>query len=200
MTEVPVTLYKDGRDRPPHLRRWRDGWRHLRFMLLHAPNWLFIYPGLSIVFVASMIGILLLRGPIRIGVANLDVHSLLAMSFMVILGIQIIFTGCFAKVYAHLIGVLPSTTPFVLRLRKFSLEKLLVVAIIIGIVGMTIFADTFYYWYSAGFPDLDYKLTMRRIIPAFTLITVAGQAIFNGFMFSMLFLKTSRTVGENIYD
>ena len=72
MTEVPITLYKDGRDRPPHLRRWHDGWRHLRFMLLHAPNWLFIYPGIAIVAISLVLGILLTRGQVRIGPADLD--------------------------------------------------------------------------------------------------------------------------------
>ena len=200
MTEVPVTLYKDGRDRPPHLRRWRDGWRHLRFMLLHAPTWLFTYPGIGLLTIALILGMMLLRGPVRIGPANLDVHTLLTMAFMAMLGIQTIFTGLFANLYAHLIGILPTTTPFIKRLQKFSLEKLLVIALVIGLAGFTIFAVTFWDWYTAGFPELDYRVTMRRIIPALTLIAIAGQAIFNGFMFSMLFLKTSSALGRNISE
>ena len=200
MTEVPVTLYKDGRDRPPHLRRWRDGWRHLRFMLLHAPTWLFTYPGIGLLTIALILGMMLLRGPVRIGPANLDVHTLLTMAFMAMLGIQTIFTGLFANLYAHLIGILPTTTPFIKRLQKFSLEKLLVIALVIGLAGFTIFAVTFWDWYTAGFPELDYRVTMRRIIPALTLIAIAGQAIFNGFMFSMLFLKTSSAPGKNISE
>ncbi len=200
MTEVPITLYKDGRDRRPHLRRWRDGWRHLRFMLLHAPTWLFIYPGLALVLIASILAIILLRGTVRIGSANLDVHSLLTMAFMAVLGIQAIFTGLFANLYAHLVGILPTTSPYIKRLRRFSLEKLLVIALALGFAGLTIFGVTFWDWYSAGFPDLDYRVTMRRMIPALTLITISAQAIFNGFMLSMLFIKTSSPIGKNIND
>jgi glycosyltransferase involved in cell wall biosynthesis len=200
MTEVPITLYKDGRDRRPHLRRWRDGWRHLRFMLLHAPTWLFIYPGLALVLIASILAIMLLRGPVSIGSANLDVHSLLTMAFMTILGIQAIFTGLFANLYAHLVGILPTTSPYMERLRRFSLEKLLVIASALGFAGLTIFGVTFWDWYSAGFPDLDYRVTMRRIIPALTLVTISGQAFFNGFLLSLLFFKTSSPLGKGISE
>jgi len=200
MTEVAITLHKDGRDRPPHLRRWRDGWRHLRFMLLHAPTWLFIYPGIALVSTASILGLLLLRGTVHIGAANLDVHTLLIMAFMIILGIQIILTGLFANLYAHFVGILPATTPFIERLRRFSLEKLLLVALAIGLVGFTVFISTFWDWYFAHFPELDYRVTMRRLIPALTLMTIAVQAIFNGFMFSMLFIRTSSTLGKNINE
>jgi hypothetical protein len=197
ITEVPITLYKDGRGRPPHLRRWRDGWRHLRFMLLYAPTWLFTYPGIALVCTASILGMLLLRGPVHIGAANLDVHTLLTMAFLAILGIQAIFTGLFASLYAHLIGILPINTAYVERLRKLSLEKLLAVSLVLGIAGLIIFSTTFWGWYSDGFPNLDYRVTMRRVIPALTLMTISGQAIFNGFMLSVLFLKTSGAVRGN---
>jgi hypothetical protein len=198
ITEVPITLHKDGRGRPPHLRRWRDGWRHLRFMLLYAPTWLFTYPGLALVITASILGMLLLRGPVHVGAANLDVHTLLTMAFLAILGIQTIFTGLFANLYAHLIGILPINATFVERLQKLSLEKLLVVSLVLGLAGFTIFLTTFWDWYAAGFPELDYRVTMRRVIPALTLMTISGQAIFNGFMLSVLFLKTSGTVRRNV--
>jgi hypothetical protein len=93
MTEVPVTLHKDGRNRPPHLRRWRDGWRHLRFMLLHSPNWLFTTPGALLVAAGAAGEAILGRGMVRVGDAVVDVHSLLVMAFLLILGMQMIFTG-----------------------------------------------------------------------------------------------------------
>lgn len=190
MTEVPITLYKDGRDRPPHLRRWRDGWRHLRFMLLHAPNWLFIYPGLAIVAVATILGILLTRGQVHIGTANLDVHSLLTMAFMAILGIQVIYAGLFANFYARLIGILPTTPAYLERLKKFSLEKLLLVFLAIGLAGFGLFAVNLWDWYARSFPALDVGVTMRQVVPALTLMTIGVQGIFNCFMFSLLLLKT----------
>lgn len=198
MTEVPITFHKDSRNRPPHLRRWRDAWRHLRFMLLHAPNWLFIYPGIALVLFASVLGLMILRGTVRVGTANLDVHSLITMAFMIIIGIQAIFTGIFAHLYAHLTGILPTTPKFISHLKRFSLEKLLLIALAFGICGAVIFIATFWSWYSAGFPDLDYRTNMRRVITGLTFIAIAGEMILNGFMFSMLFIKTSGAMGKNI--
>jgi glycosyltransferase involved in cell wall biosynthesis len=198
--EVPITLHRDGRSRPPHLRRWRDGWRHLRFMLLHAPTWLFVYPGLFLVLIATFLGTMILRGPVRLGSANLDVHSLLTMSFLLILGVQTIFAGLFANLYGHIIGILPTSTPFIKRLKRFSLEKLLVIAVITGVAGFAIFLDTFLGWSSSGYPELDYRITMRRVIPALTLMAISSQAIVNGFMFSMLFLKTKSVHCRNLNE
>jgi glycosyltransferase involved in cell wall biosynthesis len=200
MAEVPITLYKDGRDRPPHLRRWHDGWRHLRFMLLHAPNWLFIYPGIAIVVISLVLGILLTRGQVRIGPADLDLHSLLTMSFMSIVGIQVIYAGLFTNLYAHLIGLLPTTSIFIERLKKFSLEKFLVLFGVVGLSGLVMFLANFWDWYSRGFPALDTDVTMRQIVPALTLITIGIQGFFNCFMFSMLFLKTKATDDTRLKD
>jgi len=200
LAEVPVTLYRDGRNRAPHLRPWRDGWRHLRFMLLHAPNWLFIYPGLALVLVSFILGIALLLGPVQIGRANLDIHSLLTMSFMAVLGIQCLFAGLFANLYAHLVGILPSDTRFIRRLKRFSLEKFLALFAILGLAGLALFLHSFWQWYAGGFPALDARVTMRLVVPALTLITIAGQGVFNCFMFSMLFLKTKSSAGSFIID
>jgi len=200
MTEVPITLHKDGRNRPPHLRRWHDGWRHLRFMLLHAPDWLFIYPGIAIVLTSFVLGVLLTRGQVKIGPANLDLHSLLTTSFMAIVGIQVIYAGLYTNLYAHLIGLLPTTSTFIERLKKFSLEKFLVVFGGIVLIGLAIFLDNFWDWYTRGFPALDTYVTMRRIVPALTLITVGIQGIFNCFMFSILFLKTKAIDNTSIKD
>lgn len=200
MTEVPVTLYKDGRNRPPHLRRWHDGWRHLRFMLLHAPNWLFVYPGTALVLTAFILGIVLILGQVRIGTANLGVHSLLTMAFMAIVGIQVIYAGLFINLYAHLIGLLPTTSKFIERLKRFSLEKFLLAFGLVGLTGMGIFIFNFWNWYSKGYPALDVYVTMRQVVPALTLMTISVQGIFNCFMFSILFLKTRNQEGLAIKD
>jgi hypothetical protein len=169
-------------------------------MLLHAPNWLFIYPGTVIVVLAFFLGLLLLRGPVQIGSANLDVHSLVTMSFLVILGIQTIFAGLFVKLYAHVVGILPSTSQFTERLKRFSLERFLVFFVFLGITGLALFIASFMGWYSAGFSDLDTRTTMRHVIPALTLLTISGQGIFNCFMFSVLFLKTKTQYETAIKD
>ncbi len=190
MTEVPITLYRDGRGRPPHLRPWRDGWRHLRFMLLHSPKWLFIIPGLIFMFFGALGEGILMQGMVRIGGATLDVHSLLVMSFMVLLGGQMLFAGIFAKLYTYIAGILPYDEKFDRTIRRLTLEKLLIVSLIMGLTGLGVLTHVIWKWYEAGFPALNYQVTMRRVIPALTLIAISVQGIVNGFMLSVLFLKT----------
>ncbi len=196
MTEVPITLHKDGRSRPPHLRRWRDGWRHLRFMLLHSPNWLFTFPGIVLVLAGAVGETILARGMIRIGNAVLDVHSLLVMAFLLILGMQMFFTGIYANVYTRTVGILPWNDRFDRLVRKLTLEKLLLVSLVLGAIGFAgVFANT-WSWYSQGFPPLDYRLTMRKLVPSLTMLMVAAQGIFNGFMLSILFLDHGKNDGR----
>ncbi|MCK7495033.1 MAG: hypothetical protein MZW92_31090 [Comamonadaceae bacterium] len=107
MTEIPVTLFRDGRSRPPHLKRWSDGWRHLRFMLLHSPRWLFLYPGITMILVGLTGELILMQGMYTIGDVSFDVHTLLVMAFVLILGFQTICTGIFARLYCFLSGILP---------------------------------------------------------------------------------------------
>jgi glycosyltransferase involved in cell wall biosynthesis len=190
--EVPITLHRAGRSRPPHLRPWRDGWRHLRFMLLHAPTWLFTYPGLAMAIAGILGELLLYPGMVQVGAAKLDVHTMLVMAFLAILGVQVFFTGLFARLYSSLHGILPSDEKFERFLRRLTLEKLLIAALILGLLGFIGLFNTSRGWWQAGFPELDYQVTMRRLIPSLTLIAFAVQGAFNGFMLSILFLKTSK--------
>lgn len=189
ITEVPITLYKDGRSRPPHLRRWRDGWRHLRFMLLHSPFWLFILPGIIMALLGLVGGLILMQGPLIIGKVGFDVHSLIVMGFLLILGIQTIFVGFFAKIYAHNSGILPYDDRLFKVISKFSLEKLLILSLIIGIIGVAGFIYSVYGWYEVGFAQLNYQITMRQLLPSLCLISISIQGIFNSFMLSTLMMK-----------
>ncbi|HUL00139.1 MAG TPA: glycosyltransferase family 2 protein, partial [Nitrospirota bacterium] len=192
MTEVPVTLYKDGRSRSPHLRRWRDGWRHLRFMLLHSPTWLFTIPGLVMTAVGVFGQMLLYRGMVQIGTVKLDVHTMLVMSFLSVVGAQVVFTGTFVRLYSSLHGILPYDQKFEKSIKRFTLEKLLIAALVLGLLGLGGFLYTLWGWYQLGFSELNYEVTMRRLIPSLTLMALAIQGIFNGFMLSILFLKTNK--------
>jgi glycosyltransferase involved in cell wall biosynthesis len=192
MTEIPITLYRDGRSRPPHLRRWRDGWRHLRFMLLHAPTWLFTLPGLAMVIIGILGQLLLYHGMVQVGTAKLDVHTMLVMAFLSVLGAQMVFTGLFARLYSSLHGILPYDEKFEKTIRRLTLEKLLIASLVLGLLGVGGFLYTIREWYMANFSDLNYQVTMRQLIPSLTLIAFAVQGIFNGFMLSILFLKTSK--------
>jgi len=189
MTEVPITLYKDGRSRPPHLRRWRDGWRHLRFMLLHSPFWLFILPGIFMSLMGTIGLLILMQGPLTIGKVGFDVHSLIVMGFLLILGIQTIFTGFFVKIYAHNSGILPYDDRLFKLISRFSLEKLLLLSVAIGSVGMAGFIFSVYGWYQVGFAELNYQITMRQLVPSLCLISISIQGIFNSFMLSTLMMK-----------
>lgn len=194
MTEVPITLYKDGRSRPPHLKPWRDGWRHLRFMLLHSPNWLFILPGMIFLTLSLFSIATLSRGMISVGRANLSIHTLLVTAFAVILSVQLIFTGIFANIYSRLSGLLPFNERFDRLIRRFTLERLLIVSFALGLAGLVGLIRTTWNWYAAGFPELNAVTTMRQLIPSLTLIAISVQGIFNGFMLSILFVKTSKPV------
>jgi len=166
ITEVPITYYKAGRSRPPHLRRWRDGWRHLRFMLLHSPFWLFIVPGIIMTLIGSIGMVALIPGPIIIkGNIGFDVHTLLVMAFLTILGFQTIFVGFFAKIYAHNSGILPYNDRLFKIIKRFSLEELLIASLLIGVIGVAGVIWSVYGWYEVGFKELNYQVTMRKLVP-----------------------------------
>jgi hypothetical protein len=190
ISEVPITLYKDGRSRAPHLKRWHDGWRHLRFMLLHAPTWLFIIPGILMLTLGLAGELALVQGPLPVNGVTLDVHSMLVMAFVLILGVQVLFTGVFATMFSHIVGILPYNERFHRRVSFFTFKKLLVASSILGFFGLYGFLYTFFKWYQVDFAALNYQETLRYLIPSLTLISVAIQGVFNGFMLSLLFLKT----------
>jgi len=188
--EVPITLYKDGRSRPPHLKPWRDGWRHLRFMLLHAPFWLFIVPGIALIAVGLLGQCILYQGMIHLGAVRLDVHTLLVSAILIILGAQAFFSGVFVRLYSTLAGILPFDERFDRTVRRFTLEKLLIFCLVLLIIGGGGFLTTLADWYQTGLGDLNYQITMRRLIPFLTLIALSIQGMFNGFMLSILFIRT----------
>jgi hypothetical protein len=197
MTEVPITLYRDGRDRLPHLRRWRDGWRHLRFMLMHSPHWLFIFPGMLLAASGMLGEMKLMNGIIQIGSAMLDVQTMIVLSFMLISGVQMLFTGLMADIYSHTSGVFPYTGKYLKSIKGLTLEKLLLLAILVGGVGGAGFGGVLWEWYKTGFGALDFEMTMRQLIPSMALITISGQCIFNGFMLSVLLMPTKSSF--NLY-
>jgi glycosyltransferase involved in cell wall biosynthesis len=187
IVEVPTTLAKDGRRRPPHLKPWRDGWRHLRFMLLYSPRWLFLYPGLALMVVGAILGALLLPGPLMLGASvGLDVHSLLFAFAAIQLGFQgVAFAFC-ARVYAFNEGLLPADPTLERLLHRFTLETGLTVGavlLVLGLVGALFAVGT---WSRAGFGQLDAGQTLRTAIPSATAICLGGQIVLTSFLFSFL--------------
>lgn len=189
ISEVPTTLRKDGRSRPPHLRPWRDGWRHLRFMLLYSPNWLFFYPGVVLLALGLLISAWLLPGPKRVGGVELDIHTLLYAGLAVILGAQAIGFAVFSKVFAAAEGLLPESH----RLRAFnrwaSLETGLVVGGLLTVGGGAAAALAVYRWAAGGFGPLHPSSTLRTALPAVLALSLGVQALMWSFFLSVLRLR-----------
>jgi hypothetical protein len=192
ITEVPTTLKKDGRSRPPHLRSWRDGWRHLRFLLLFSPRWLFFLPGIVIGAVGLVIGAIVETGPVKIGDVTFDVDTLVAASAMVVIGFQAVLFWLFTQVYAGAEGFLPHEPNVQRLLAKLSLERGLVTGAAIGVAGLVGLIFSLTYWHANKFGQLNYDHALRLMIPSATALILSCQLILGTFFLSILGIKQTR--------
>jgi hypothetical protein len=201
ITEVPTTLAKDGRSRPPHLRTWRDGWRHLRFLLLFSPRWLFFIPGIVIFALGLIIGGATAIGPITIGAVQFDVDAMVAAAGMVIIGFQSILLWLFARVYASSEGFLPDSPNADKILSRISLERMLILGGTTGLAGLFGSIFSLISWQANGFGHLNYEHALRLMVPSATALVLSCQAIFGCFFLSILGIKqTKRTaIGSEIH-
>jgi glycosyltransferase involved in cell wall biosynthesis len=186
IAEVPTTLSPDRRGRPPHLRTWRDGWRHLRFMLLYSPRWLFLYPGIALMSVGAMLGFWLLPGPRTVGSIIFDVHTMVYGAAFVLLGFQSIAFAVFTKVFAISAGLLPADLNLNKLFRYVTLEVGLAIGAALIIIGVVISALAVGIWQSHHFGPLDYSHTMRMVIPAALFLILGAQTVFSSFFLSVL--------------
>jgi glycosyltransferase involved in cell wall biosynthesis len=191
MAEVPITLHPDGRSRPPHLRPWRDGWRHLRFMLIYSPRWLFLVPGLVLAALGAGVGIMLSPAPIIFGGAKLEVGALIVAAMSLIVGVQLVAFAFFSKVFAIGEGLLPDDSKFSRLFRFFTLEKGLLTGLATLLAGFGTLAWAVWQWVQAGFGDLPYEANLRRLVIAATLIVVGLQIVSASFFLSVLGMKTT---------
>lgn len=186
VTEVPTTLSKDGRSRAPHLRTWRDGWRHLRFLLLFSPRWLFFYPGLFLMGGGAIL-MLLLFGETRqvMGVA-FGVHTMMYGSLSTVVGFQLISFALLSKVYAHSISLVPINKKMSTLIDSLTVEK----GLALGLGGITMGLFGTYYalekWSSGAFGALDPVVMMRIVIPSSTAITLGVMTVFLSFFINVL--------------
>jgi glycosyltransferase involved in cell wall biosynthesis len=192
IAEVPTTLAKDGRSRPPHLHTWRDGWRHLRFLLLFAPRWLFFVPGLLLLVAGLVIGGAVLPHAFSIGSVKFDVDTLVAASAMVVIGFQAVLFWLFTQVYAGAEGFLPEEPRVQQILGKLSLERGLIAGALIGLAGLAGLIFSFLYWRGQGYHGLNYEHSLRLMIPSVTALIVSGQVIFGTFFLSILGIRHTR--------
>ena len=144
IAEVPTALHPDGRGRPSHLRSWRDGWRHLRLLLLFSPRWLFLYPGLALLFTGIVLTTLLYFSPLRLGAAGLDIHSMLYASAAALLGLQLCLFALFARTAAQVAGLLPRNATLERLLRLLYLERGLLLGLALALAGFLWSAAAFW--------------------------------------------------------
>jgi glycosyltransferase involved in cell wall biosynthesis len=190
IAEVPITLHPDGRSRPPHLKPWRDGWRHLRFMLLYSPRWLFLMPGLALFFLGMMGMLALVAARMRLNGVAFDVGTLLMAGMAAVIGFQLVTFAFFTKVFAIAEGLLPEDPKFAGIFRVFTLEKGIVAGILVSLTGFACLIHAVWLWRQIGYGELPYAENLRRLIPAATFLILGVQTIFSSFFMSVLGLKT----------
>ncbi len=191
ISEVPVTLHPDGRSRPPHLKPWRDGWRHLRFMLIYSPRWLFLAPGLFLSALGVILAAALSVNDIKIGGVQLNVGTLMTACMAVVVGFQLVAFAFFTKVFAIAEGLLPEDPRLARIFKIFTLEKGIAAGLIVFLAGTILLLRAVWLWEQADFGPLpSTEENLRRLIPAATLMILGIQGVFSSFFMSVLGLKT----------
>ena len=186
ITEVPTTLSPDGRSTPPHLRTFSDGWRHLRFLMIYCPRWLFLYPGLFLLLLGTISMCVLSAGQVTLGSVRFGIHTLLFMAGCVIVGLQIVIFKLLTDVYALNHDYIVLTEKQQKRLRKISVEKCLVGGCLLVLTGAVMAVIALNRWASSGYGDLIPESMMRLTIPSWTLIILGLQVISCGCFMGVL--------------
>lgn len=187
ITEVPTHLYPDGRSRRPHLRPWRDGWRHLRLLLMFSPRWLFLYPGLFFMLLGSISMAALIYQPITINGVNFDIHTMLFSGLSMVVGLQAISFAVFAKYIADVQQKISNQTAnFLPFLKLFTLERGLIVGLILILLGASGAGYSLWFWQQHAFGPLIPTQMMRILIPSVTSLILGMQAMFGSFFMSIL--------------
>ena len=193
IAEVPTTLKKDGRSRPPHLRPWRDGWRHLRFMLLYSPRWLFLYPG-ALLFAGGFAGLIgLAFRPWTVGHVTFDVHTMVYAMLALLLGFQGISFALTSKIYATQVGLVPPNPTMTRLFQYVTLETGLVVGAGVFAAGLALSLYAVWRWSQAGFGALDPVGMLRLVVPGAGAMALGVQVMLLSFFLSILGLPIATT-------
>ena len=192
IAEVPTTLSPDGRSRPPHLRSWRDGWRHLRFLLLFSPRWLFLYPGVGLMALGAAIMVWLLPAPRTIAGVTFDFHTLFYASLAVVVGFHSALFYVFARVYGMREGLAPPDERFLRITGALTLEAGLLAGLVLLSLGVGLAFFAVSAWNQAAFGVLPPGYAMRLVIPSGTCILLAFQTAYGAFFLSVLELRSRR--------
>ncbi len=189
ISEVPITLHPDGRSGTPHLRTWRDGWRHLRFLLLLSPRWTLFVPGGVLMATGGVLGGLVLLGPFRMGSVTLDVHTLIAATLALLTGYQAVTTAAAARIYAVEEEIGPPAPGYERLFETFTLERGLAVGALLVLAGLALVGGLLWQWQAVGFGPLDLEQTLRPMIVGAALVALGIQTLCMSFVYSMLGIK-----------
>lgn len=193
--EVPTVLSPAGRSRPPHLRSWRDGWRHLRFLLIMSPRWLLLYPGLLLIVVGSVAEVLISHGPLVIHGVGFDIHTMLYAAGATILGLQLVLFSVIGRTIGVLKGLLPVTAKLRLFLRAFTVERGIALGGTFGLAGLALAVYSLDTWFRARFGALDPLTAMRVVITSVTLMLAGGEILFASFLLGLIDVRADEGTG-----
>jgi hypothetical protein len=189
VSEVPTTLSPDGRSHPPHLRTWHDGWRHLRFLLMYSPRWLFLFPGIASIVVGLATCIWLMPGPRRVGGIVFDFHTLAYGFGAILVGFQLLAFAVFTKVFAITEGLLPEDPRLNRMFEYIKLETGLLVGslcVALGVVGSLLAVST---WARSSFGPITSDNLLRLVMLSVFALILGPQIIFSSFFLSILGLR-----------
>ncbi|GII64634.1 dolichol-P-glucose synthetase [Sphaerisporangium krabiense] len=196
--EVPTTLSPDGRSRPPHLRSWRDGWRHLRFLLLYSPRWLFFIPGLVLMALGLTVGTALTFGPVYIGKLAFDVDTLVGASAAVVIGFQAVLFALFTKVYAAEEGFLPEDRRIRRLVDVVTLERGLIAGGLLALAGLAGMVASLAHWQVRNFGELIPAESLRLVVPSATALVISFQTIFAALFISILGIRRTKETPADV--
>ncbi len=188
IAEVPTTLSVDGRSRKPYLNTWSDGWRHLKVLLLHTPDWLFFYPGCLLAVVGLILMIMLIGGPVQIRHISLDINTMLFAGAFLIIGVNAILFSVYTKIYAAKTFYIPMNKS-IEKISRFSADQGIGIGFLLFVTGLIIAIVACIIWGSTSFGDLNPQKVMHITIPAVTLCSIGAELIFGGFFIGILNIK-----------
>ena len=186
--EVPTTLKKDGRDRPPHLRSWSDGWRHLTFLLMHSPRWLFLYPGIFLWVIGTVVSAIIIATPVVIKDVTFSVNTLVYFAMACIVGFQMILFYVMTKRYATKTKFIPSTK-IDSMLARLTMNKGIFIGAVLCIIGLIGSVVALVIWHNNSFGDLEPEEMLRLTIPMLVLFVCGIQLMFSSFFLGILEIK-----------
>ena len=186
ISEVPTTLRPDGRTRAPHLRTWHDGWRHLRFLLLYSPRWLFLIPGLIVFLFGVLATMLLTIGDVTIGSVTFSVSTLVYSAALAVIGFQAVAFALFTKIYAVARGFLPPDSRIDRFGARFRLERGIYLGALVFLAGLVGTAIGLWRWRDTGFGDLDTARQLRVVVPSALGLMLGSSLVLSSFFLSIL--------------